>query len=212
MEKAELSVREKLLEAGKQEFWERGYEKASLRKICARAQVTTGALYFWFEGKADLFEQIVGGTIGELARLSGALIQEELADASSGVENEKRILAFLWKNRDVILILADKAEGTAYEGLWESLCRNMEEVFARFFQKYGCQEPDRELIHILVEMKMKGYRELVSGGYTLERTMQLAEMMGWYTDGGFVELMKKLNAQNGPADGQYPQETQNGGM
>ena len=39
----ELETREKLLESAMTEFSENGYMKASLRKICADAGVTTGA-------------------------------------------------------------------------------------------------------------------------------------------------------------------------
>ena len=45
----ELETREKLLESAMTEFSENGYMKASLRKICADAGVTTGALYFFFK-------------------------------------------------------------------------------------------------------------------------------------------------------------------
>ena len=49
MEKSENAVRSRLLEAGKEEFRDRGFLKASLRAICKKADVTTGALYFFFE-------------------------------------------------------------------------------------------------------------------------------------------------------------------
>ena len=57
MEKTENAVRSRLLEAGKEEFRDRGFLKASLRAICKKADVTTGALYFFFESKAALFER-----------------------------------------------------------------------------------------------------------------------------------------------------------
>ena len=43
MEKSENAVRSRLLEAGKEEFRDRGFLKASLRAICKKADVTTGA-------------------------------------------------------------------------------------------------------------------------------------------------------------------------
>lgn len=111
---------------------------------------------------------------------------------------------------DVILILMDKAAGTGYEGFMENICRNMEDVFISFFEKYGCRDADRDLAHLMVGMKMKGYRELVSGRYTLERTLELAEKLGWYTDGGFEALMKKLNTHNSPR--REPDGQQSSGM
>lgn len=56
----------RLIESARAEFAEKGYMKASLRKICADAGVTTGALYFFFKDKEDLFAAIVGRPLDEL--------------------------------------------------------------------------------------------------------------------------------------------------
>lgn len=42
-------------------------------------------------------------------------------------------------------------------------------------------------------MQGQAHIELVTGGYTLERTVELAEKIGWYADGGSECLMKQLN-------------------
>ncbi|MBQ8826815.1 MAG: helix-turn-helix transcriptional regulator, partial [Oscillospiraceae bacterium] len=47
----ESAVKIRLIETAKKEFLDKGYEKASLRKICADADVTTGAMYFFFKNK-----------------------------------------------------------------------------------------------------------------------------------------------------------------
>lgn len=77
MEKTENAVRSRLLEAGKEEFRDRGFLKASLRAICKKADVTTGALYFFFESKAALFEEIVKETVEKLKELTGDFSNRE---------------------------------------------------------------------------------------------------------------------------------------
>ena len=49
------SIDPRLLSAAKEEFLNKGFEKASLTDICKAAGVTTGALYKRFNGKEDLF-------------------------------------------------------------------------------------------------------------------------------------------------------------
>ena len=61
--------RKLLIEAAKKEFLEKGYNKASLRNICAKAGMTTGALYFFFANKEDLYSSIVNPPIEELKRM-----------------------------------------------------------------------------------------------------------------------------------------------
>lgn len=190
--KPDLTAR--LKRAATQEFLEYGYEKASLRKICARAGVTTGALYFAFKNKEDLFEHIVGDTVLQLEKLSQEMVEEELIDSSVGVENEKRLLEFIWKHREVMMILFQKSKGTEYEDFLEDMTIHLEGTYEKFFRKYGNGDVDRELISILVKMKRQSYIELITGDYTLERTLELAEKIGWYADGGFECLMKRLNS------------------
>jgi AcrR family transcriptional regulator len=48
-----------LVASATEEFAEYGYEGASLRQICSKAGVTTGALYFFFDSKEDLFKSVV---------------------------------------------------------------------------------------------------------------------------------------------------------
>lgn len=52
-------TRKNIISAATEEFYEHGYEKASLRQICARAGVTTGAIYCFFKNKEDLLSNVM---------------------------------------------------------------------------------------------------------------------------------------------------------
>ena len=112
MEKSENAVRSRLLEAGKEEFRDRGFLKASLRAICKKADVTTGALYFFFESKAALFEEIVEETVEDLKRIMGDFTDQE--KQLHPEEYDRILMEFIWENRDIAKILIDGAEGTRY--------------------------------------------------------------------------------------------------
>ena len=62
-------TRQKLIDSAKKEFFENGFAKASLRKICTNAGVTTGALYFFFKNKDDLFSAIVAPPLLKLKEI-----------------------------------------------------------------------------------------------------------------------------------------------
>jgi len=61
--------REHLLDAAARVFAERGYEGASVDAIAAAAGVTTGALYWHFESKADLFFTLLHERVDRRVRL-----------------------------------------------------------------------------------------------------------------------------------------------
>ena len=55
----ENETKTRILECAQTEFAEKGFMRASLRSICKNAGVTTGALYFFFKDKEDLFASLV---------------------------------------------------------------------------------------------------------------------------------------------------------
>ncbi|HEX6860957.1 MAG TPA: TetR/AcrR family transcriptional regulator [Caulobacteraceae bacterium] len=56
---AKQRTREKILEAGRQLFMERGYEGATVRDIAKAAGMSTGAVFASFADKAELFDEII---------------------------------------------------------------------------------------------------------------------------------------------------------
>ena len=67
--KNEKETRENLLKSAKKEFLQKGFMQASLRNICKNAGVTTGALYFFFKDKEDLFANLVQEPLNQLYQL-----------------------------------------------------------------------------------------------------------------------------------------------
>ena len=182
------SVRDRLLEAGTEEFLLRGYRAASLRRICERAGVTTGALYFLFQNKEDLFSQIVGRPLELFARMAERNIRLEYENLDASAQTEEEIITFLLCYRRECLLLLEKAEGTRYEGFIETYQGKLEEVFGRFFRKHTGREPDPKLMHLLVAMRIKGCLELIEGDYEEEEARRLAGEMACYADAGFRAL------------------------
>lgn len=170
-------TRERLLEAGREEFLEKGFEKASLRKMCERSNVTTGALYFFFENKEDLFHQIVYETLEQIKVLTKELTEAELHEGSSSSDGDRKLMEFLWYHQKEVRLLLEKSAGTRYENYKDEIFSQLEKNFCQFFQKYGNMGHEKNLIQIIVKMRMKGYMELIDGGYPMEEMLRLSEML-----------------------------------
>ena len=120
-------TRELLIEAAKREFLEKGYNKASLRSICADAGVTTGALYFFFENKADLFAAIVDPPLKGLKEILFRHFAEDVEEAKKlkslddidldHSEISDRIVGYIYENYDSFLMLLTASENTVYENV-----------------------------------------------------------------------------------------------
>lgn len=191
MEKTESAVRSRLLEAGKEEFRDKGFLKASLRAICKKAEVTTGALYFFFESKSALFEQIVEETAGSLEQTAQNC--KEQGKQLDPEEYDRILMEFIWENRDIARILINGAEGTKYENFWEDTCKKMEQLLQESFREKCGREADQDLVHILTEMKLQGYCELLRGDYSREKLMELSGMLKICWNQSFQAVAEEMN-------------------
>ncbi len=76
----DASKRQKILDAALGEFAARGYERASLTRILEAAGISKGALYYYFDDKADLFGTVLerlGATFAEKVGFDFDALDEE---------------------------------------------------------------------------------------------------------------------------------------
>jgi AcrR family transcriptional regulator len=60
--------RDRLFQSAAEEFAARGYEAASLNRIIERAGIAKSSLYYYFDDKRDLFEQLVQSVVERFVR------------------------------------------------------------------------------------------------------------------------------------------------
>lgn len=183
-------IKELLIEAGKQEFLLHGFKQASLRTICAKAGVTTGAVYSCFTNKEDLFVHIVGAVVDELKQKMQDSCITECQDSTQSLNNDISMIKFLWHNREVVQLLIECSQGTKYEGTFEEIEKKTIEYFAAFYKQYTGKVIDDALVSIIVRMRIQGLLEILKGGYSLEKSIELATNMSIYSNTGYQKLME----------------------
>ena len=134
-------TRKHLLECAKKEFLEKGYMKASLRNICKEAGVTTGALYFFFKDKEDLFAALVEGPLQQLylameehyaAEMRNETQVTRLELQNNGdLETSREIIRQMYANRDAFLLLLTKAQGSRFENSADEIVDISEQQYRR---------------------------------------------------------------------------------
>lgn len=75
---AKVRTRQKVLDAARTLFAERGYDAATIRDIAKGAGMSTGAVFANFQDKAELFEAVLGQ---DMARMTDILKGSVVADA-----------------------------------------------------------------------------------------------------------------------------------
>lgn len=74
---AKVRTRQKVLDAARALFAERGYEPATIRDIAKGAGMSTGAVFANFQDKAELFEAVLAEDMGRLADSLKAAVAAE---------------------------------------------------------------------------------------------------------------------------------------
>lgn len=186
---------QKLIRSGRDEFLEKGYAKANLRDICRAAGVTTGAFYFSFGNKEALLAAILDPVITDYKHMCSVLAKREEEDPGTAEDNERQMMEYLSEHRTEAIILMEKSAGSRYEGFRKQIDMPMQDAFESYFSKFMGYSPDRELIRILVSMRLQGYMELIKGDYTVEERIRLAKEIGIHADAGTMALIKYFNGQ-----------------
>ena len=180
-------TKERLLESAKAEFAEKGYMKASLRKICAGAGVTTGALYFFFKDKEDLFTAIVGKPFDGLKEimvqhfadendiLTSSSISELKGHINGGHDEiAATLIHHLYSNYDAFTLLLTKSQGSKFENCVDEIVEMTDNIYSTMAENMAAMMPNMRvntyMRHWLTHMMIDAFIHL----FTHERDEQKA--------------------------------------
>lgn len=179
-----------LLKSGKQEFLAHGFESASLRTICKRAKVTTGAFYAHFKKKEDLFSAIVEPELADYMQLYDGMLGRLTAKAQRADDNEVAIMAYIMDHRDLFKLLFDCSAGTKYAGFKDQLISKFEHTYQDFFDAYAPEPVDHDVTQAIVQMKFAQYCAMLFGPHTKERAIEITDRIQVFTRAGFAALLQ----------------------
>ena len=152
----------KIIDSGKANFLNDGYERANLRKICKDAGVTTGAFYRHFEDKEDLFVALVEPLANEILEFYSkfetvsfqSLKRDELEDlADINVNGSIETALYMFGKKELFELLMYHAYGTKYANFADKLVEledeNRKKVFQIVAGKSQMIEIPETTIHLL---------------------------------------------------------------
>lgn len=168
-------TRKNLLESARKEFLAKGFMSASLRTISANANVTTGAMYRYFENKDALFCALVDDVI-EVTR---SYLEK------AGIENHKKSLdplgpehheeemkmfrayiSYIFDHYDNFVLLTSCATGSTHENfmseladLYTSKCSEL--INWMYEQKHIKKPIDNIIVHVISNSLIQVFFEIV---------------------------------------------------
>jgi len=192
------NIKNRILQAARQEFKDKNYEKASIRTIAKKAGVTPSNIYNYFENKDDLFRTILQPLIHkieigkkvlnkfEFDREPGA--QEDLDSHHEIIINSAKIVD---ENREAMKILVFKSKGSSLENYIDSLTDWFTEEFKKSLCEKAQYKVDGFLVHIMSSIWFNSIREILMHDIKGERMMNIAEDLMTFIFTGWRNLMEK---------------------
>lgn len=203
MATADSSIDPRILESAKVEFLQHGYQGASLKAICNRADVTTGALYKRYEGKEALFGAVVEPALQALVALADTVEQRD------HVLLRKASLSSIWLNSEVtyrywmdvfyeyfdgLKLLLCCSEGTQYSGFLHAFVKENTSHVLTFMEAVRQQgihanEINEQELHILLTAYWTAIMEVIVHDFSKEEAYAycktLAGFFNWADYFGF---------------------------
>ena len=154
----------KILKRAEEEFMEKGFADASLREICKKAGVTTGAMYKRYPGKEALFEAVVGPTLQDIEEMALNIERYDYEQLAHGKMQSvwdmssttlKTIVRFSYERYDGFKLLLCRSEGSTHANFLHDFVSHHAKQTVKFLEAVTQQDGrdnqiDEEEIHMLL--------------------------------------------------------------
>lgn len=136
---AKEEIRQSILNAAREEFLKRGFEKASIRDIASEAKTAKSNLYNYFEDKDALFCAVLESAVSEIR---GALEAARLENAGQGagsytVGSQDRymrlVMEFVGAHASDVWLLLFRSGGSTLEGFRQEVQEKFTDVLTGWF-------------------------------------------------------------------------------
>lgn len=164
-----------LLTAAKDCFLAAGYEKTTVRDICAAAGVSVGAFYYSFPDKEAVFAALVGPAKQDLERCLSAGRPDEL-------------LPLLLEHREGLCLLLEKSGGSSFEDFPDRVRDRFEQLLFHYSEKTGAGEPDPALSRIFANLCLSVLKDLAECSCDRAELRRIAHALQTFLEGGFRAL------------------------
>jgi AcrR family transcriptional regulator len=164
-------IRNDIIGAAVKEFYSHGYEQASMRNIAKTAGISVSNTYNYYKSKEALFSSIiepvftqVKGIFKSSLQYSGKNLTGDSVSTFTGVLTDM-LLQMDTRQRQLLIILAEKSAGTRYEKAKEEMVTLLRMHFAEAMRTSGkafqIDENQGFILHIIAANYIDGLLKIL---------------------------------------------------
>ena len=197
---------EQIITAARSEFLTCGFEKASLRKIAANADVTVGAIYTRWPTKDRLFCALVEPLVARIGAVFSSLLAEYSPEApqytpehmahSMHMESQY-ILDLLFEDYDRAVLLLCRSTGSSLESFFDQVVERKIRETLVFFEHTGSPHPSPAVLKLLITAQFQMYAQILSEGCGIDEARETLNAAMVYHTGGWMALLSRKEYMGG---------------
>lgn len=196
-------TKEWITDAAIKEFSEYGLNNSSLRRICNKANVTTGALYFFFKSKDDLFQAVISQVTVPFIKLIKEHYDFERSEASrletssldADYEISRMLIELYFENQEIWNIIINHLNHWAVKDFIDTFVNISSQQYVYLLEKIDLsfrQTPIEEFsIHQYVHMQVDAMLTLISHSFNKEDMIKHAKTVIRMLRGAFQALINE---------------------
>ncbi|TCL57204.1 TetR family transcriptional regulator [Kineothrix alysoides] len=201
MPKDKSGTLEKIIPCAKREFLDKGFERASLRKIAADANMSAAGLYRHFESKEAMFDALVAPLVDIYLRNYEESMQRsyELLDTEEikkfwevSEEEGLQYINFIYDHFEEFKLLLTCSDGTKYQSFMHDISemevremtKLMDELRSRGF---SVKDISQDELHMLVSGYVASVFEVVIHDYPREKAIAQAKTLMEFLYPGWIK-------------------------
>ena len=205
MARRDHSLDDKITAAAMEEFSDKGYMGASLRKIAEKAGVTVGAIQIRYKSKDELFASLLKPFLDEIEAAFRCIRSDYYSD--TGEDILSRLKASMQRESDAILhlifdhyaqavLLMYRSAGSSMEHCFDMIVKSKIEESVLFFQSAGLKGVDERLLGLLISAQFDSYRRIVVECPDRRTAQACMNSLMTYHLGGWVALFHSVKEED----------------
>lgn len=209
METKADATKTRILDCAREEFLSEGFAAASLRRIAAQAEVTTGAIYRYFPDKRALFTAATEEATVEFQKLMGGVSDKTVLAASKGIsfglkdsrENMARFYGMIYEYFDQFYLLLMRGDETGGRSFLHEFVKIEEESTLAYIgalkKHYGSDYVVDEIaLHFLLEAYVTALLEPVRHRMSRADAIFHAQNLSVYFAVGWLGLERLMRGES----------------
>ncbi len=114
-------IKNKIISVAEDVFYQKGFEQSTMRQIASAVGISVSNLYLYYKNKEDIFYSVMDGFYRYLIKDIMHLLDHDDKEIISDVEIRKMVEKMILADQRKFIILAEKSQGTKYEGFKKQL-------------------------------------------------------------------------------------------